>query len=50
MRDSEYGGADTLKTKGMQLSPHEPVPFEQLRLLYDTDVLDAAAQPTPNGD
>lgn len=45
MKDSEYGGSDTLKTHGIQPSPHDPVPHEQLRLLYKTDPADPASAP-----
>ena len=34
MADSEYGGADTVKTGGIQPAPHVPDAAEQLRILY----------------
>lgn len=36
-KDSEYGGADTRKTDGIQPPPHEPLAYEQLRLTYKED-------------
>lgn len=40
MKDSEYGGADTLKTRGIQPAPHQLTPSEQLRLMYQEDPMD----------
>lgn len=37
MKDSEYGGADTEKTGGIQPFPHVPTPAEDLRLMYTSD-------------
>lgn len=37
MKDSEYGGADTDKTNGIQPFPHELSQTDQLRLMYGTD-------------
>ena len=37
MKDTEYGGADTHKTKGIQPAPHTPDASEQLRLMYDEE-------------
>lgn len=37
MKDSEYGGADTDKTNGVQPYPHVLTQHEQLRLMYGTD-------------
>lgn len=45
MRDTEYGGADTHKTQGIQPEPHTPTPAEQLRLMYATDPDDVASAP-----
>lgn len=37
MKDSEYGGSDTIKTNGIQPSPHEPTADEKLRGIYAAD-------------
>lgn len=37
MKDSEYGGADTEKTDGVQPPPHEPTQVEKLRGMYRVD-------------
>lgn len=37
VKDSEYGGADTDKTNGIQPFPHELSQTDQLRLMYGTD-------------
>lgn len=42
MKDSEYGGADTDKTNGIQPFPHVLTQTEQLRLMYGTDPADEA--------
>ena len=46
MKESEYGGADTVKTGGIQPPPHVLTAEEKLRLLYRTD----AADPESGGD
>lgn len=40
MKPSEYGGADTHKTHGIQPDPHTPSPAERLRLMYASDESD----------
>lgn len=45
MKASEYGGSDTLKTQGIQPSPHQTTQTEELRLLYATDPSDPASVP-----
>lgn len=47
MKASEYGGADTHKTQGVQPAPHSPdmVAHEGLRVLYGTDPADALSAP-----
>ena len=42
LKDSEYGGADTTKTHGIQPAPHALTAEEKLRLMYKQD----AAEPT----
>lgn len=42
-KDTEYGGADTSKTHGIQPPPHEPDAAEKLRLMYMEDPDDAPA-------
>lgn len=37
MKDSEYGGADTHKTKGIQPAPHVLTAEEKVRLMYAAD-------------
>jgi hypothetical protein len=46
MKPSEYGGADTDSTNGIQPPPNLVVePYEQLRLLYATDPTDETSTP-----
>lgn len=47
MKPSEYGGADTHRTKGIQPAPHALTADEQLRLMYDTDPADETSIPSP---
>lgn len=42
MKPSEYGGADTVKTNGIQPFPHVLKPEEELRLMHQTDPSDEA--------
>ena len=46
MKETEYGGGDTVKTRGIFPAPHVPTADEKLRLLYSTD----AADPESGGD
>lgn len=46
MKETEYGGGDTHKTRGIFPAPHVPTADEKLRLLYSTD----AADPESGGD
>jgi hypothetical protein len=45
MKATEYGGSDTVRTKGIQPPPHVPDAPEQLRLMYATDPADPASTP-----
>lgn len=45
MKETEYSGSDTTQTRGIQPPPHEPLPFEQLRLLAATDPADPESSP-----
>jgi hypothetical protein len=47
LKPSEYGGADTTATHGIQPDPHPVAPFEQLRLMYGTDPEEVVAEPIP---
>lgn len=49
MKDSEYGGADTTKTQGIQPAPHQMTASEQLRVMYATDPADPSP-PDPMAD
>lgn len=44
MKPTEFGGADTDKTLGIQPAPHQLTPSEELRVMYSTDPVD----PTPS--
>ena len=49
MKPSEYGGADTDATNGIQPSPNGVLePYEQLRLMYATDPADETSVPDPS--
>lgn len=47
MKASEYGGADTHDTHGVQPFPHVLTASEKLRLQYTTDPADEAGAPDP---
>lgn len=47
VKPSEYGGADTDKTYGIQPYPHVLTANEKLRLQYTTDPADEAGVPDP---
>jgi hypothetical protein len=46
VKDSEYGGADTADTNGIQPPPNGVIdPHSELRLLYATDPADETSVP-----
>lgn len=45
MKDSEYGGADTDKTLGIQPAPHALTAEEKLRVMYHSDPADPLEEP-----
>ena len=49
MKPSEYGGADTAATHGIQPSPNLVIdPHQELRLMYATDPDDETSAPDPS--
>lgn len=40
MKATEFGGADTDKTLGIQPAPHQLLPHEELRVMYSTEATD----------
>lgn len=44
---SEYGGADTRKTRGIQPAPHILTVEEKLRLMYGEDPMEPQSTPLP---
>ena len=47
MKPSEYGGADTDKTLGIQPFPHVLTADEKLRVMYNEDAMDPESVPVP---
>lgn len=43
MKESEFGGSDTVKTDGIFPAPHVRETYETLRLLAKTDPMDPAS-------
>lgn len=47
MKATEYGGADTDKTLGIQPAPHQLTPSEKLRVMYHEDPMEPVQQELP---
>lgn len=45
MKPTEYGGSDTVKTKGIQPAPHVLTADEKLRLMYGADPASIEVEP-----